>query len=50
MAQLGRRRLGRACLLCPGTSDIHLFSDRQGVIDLDPEITDGALNLGVTKQ
>jgi hypothetical protein len=41
--------VGRACPLCPGTSDIHLLGDCQGVVDLDPEITHGALNLGVTE-
>ena len=34
----------------PGTSDINLLGDRQGVVDLDPEITHCALYLGVTEQ
>jgi hypothetical protein len=39
-----------ACRLCPGISDIDLLGDRQGVVNLDPEITDRALDLGVTEQ
>ena len=31
---------GRACLLCPGISDINLFRYCQRVIDLDAEIPD----------
>jgi hypothetical protein len=31
-------------------SDINLFRYRQGVIDLDTEIPDGALDLGVPEQ
>jgi hypothetical protein len=41
---------GRACPLCPGISDINLFRYCQGVIDLDAEIPDCALDLGVPKQ
>ena len=40
MALLGRGTLGRAFLL----------GDRQGVVDVDPEITHCALYLGVTEQ
>ena len=43
-------RLGRACPLCPGISDIDLFRYRQGVIDLDAEITDSALDLCMSEQ
>ena len=50
MARLGRSRLGRACPLCPSISDIYLLGDRQGVVNLDAEITHCALDLGVTKQ
>jgi hypothetical protein len=50
LARAGHRRLGRACPLCPGNSDVHLLSDRQGVVDLDPEITYRALDLGVAEQ
>ena len=41
---------GRACLLCPGISDINLFRYCQGVIDLDAEIPDRAFDLGMPKQ
>jgi hypothetical protein len=34
----------------PYRSEVHLFRDRQGVINLNAEIPDGALNLGVAKQ
>ena len=49
VARLGHRKVGRACPLCPGISDVHLFGYRQGVVDLDPEITDCAFDLGVTE-
>jgi hypothetical protein len=35
MAQTGHLKVGRACPLCPGISDINLFRYCQGVIDLD---------------
>ena len=38
------------CQLCPGTSDLSLFRYREGVVDLDAEISDRALDLGVTEQ
>jgi hypothetical protein len=50
MAQSGRKRLGRACPLCPGISDIHLLGDRQGIVDLDAEVADRALDLRVTEE
>jgi len=31
-------------------SEVNLFRNRKGVINLDPEIPDGALNFGVAKQ
>tara|TARA_B100000029_G_scaffold219562_1_gene217270 strand:+ start:577 stop:753 length:177 start_codon:yes stop_codon:yes gene_type:complete len=34
----------------PPVSDISLFSQLQRVIDLDTEISDGALDLGMTEQ
>jgi hypothetical protein len=39
--------MGRACLLCPLTLDINLFRYGKGVIDLDAEITHGALDFRV---
>jgi hypothetical protein len=44
------RGLGRAYPLCPRISDINLFSYGEGVIDLDAEITDRALDLGMPEQ
>ena len=41
---------GRACLLCPGISDVNLFRYCQGVIDLDAEIPDRAFDLGMPEQ
>ena len=34
----------------PGKSEVHLFRNGKGVIDLNAEIPDGALNLGVAEQ
>jgi hypothetical protein len=42
--------MGRACPLCPGDSDINLFGDRERVVNLDPEISDRAFDLGVAEQ
>jgi hypothetical protein len=41
---------GRACPLCPSTSDINLFCYRERIIDLDAEIADRTLDLRVAKQ
>ena len=45
-----RFELGRARQLCPGISDVDFLSDLDRVVDLDAEIADGALDLGVAKQ
>jgi hypothetical protein len=50
MAQTGGWRLGRACPLCPGISDINLFCYCQSIVYFDPEISDRAFDLGVAKQ
>ena len=42
--------VGRACPLCPGSSDIDLFGNRECVVDLDPEIPDRALDLRMAEQ
>jgi len=31
-------------------SEVNLFRNRKGIINFDPEISDGALNFGVAKQ
>ena len=41
---------GRACLLCPGISDINLFRYCEGIIDLDAEISHRAFDLGMSEQ
>jgi hypothetical protein len=47
-----QRRFGRgkASRLCPGSSDADLFGDGEGVIDLNAEIPDGALDFGLSQQ
>ena len=45
MAQTSGWRVGRACPLSPGNSDINLFRSRQYIGDLDAEIPDGAFEL-----
>jgi hypothetical protein len=50
LARFCRERTGRACLLCPGISDVDLFRYRQGIIHLDAKVSDCALNLGVAEQ
>jgi hypothetical protein len=50
MAQTGGWRVGRACPLCPGISDINLFRYCRGVIDFDAEIPDRAFDLGMPEQ
>jgi hypothetical protein len=41
---------GQAYLLCPVISDVDLFRYCEGIIYLDPEIPDGAFDLGVAEQ
>ena len=43
-------RAGRACRLCPGISDVDLFSDGKGIVYLNTEVPHGAFDFGVTKQ
>src|SRR5262245_63995147 len=50
MAHICRSCSGRACPLCPGTSDINLFCYRERVVDLDTEIAYGALDFRVAEQ
>ena len=42
--------MGRACPLCPRISDVNLFRYRQGVIYLNAQIPDRALDFGMTEQ
>jgi hypothetical protein len=39
--------VGRARQLCPGISDLNLLCDLKSIIDLDTQIANGALYLGV---
>jgi hypothetical protein len=50
MARRGPNGSGKACLLRPGSSDVNLFRNGEGVIDLDTEVPDSAFDLGVTEQ
>jgi len=50
LARRGPNGLGRACLLCPGSSDVDLFRYGEGIIDLDSEVPDSTFDLGVTEQ
>jgi hypothetical protein len=50
MIKLGHLKVGRACPLCPGISDVSLFRYFYGVIDLDAEIPDRAFDLGMSNQ
>ena len=36
--------------LCPGSSDVNLFSYGEGIIDFDAEIPNGALDLRMSQQ
>jgi hypothetical protein len=48
--QGGPGRTGRACLLCPGISDVDLFRYREGTIHLNAKVSDGAFDFGVAEQ
>jgi hypothetical protein len=41
---------GRAFPLCPCRSDINLFGNGEGVVDLNTKVSDGAFDLGVAEQ
>jgi hypothetical protein len=47
LARAGRTRMGRACPLCPGISDVDLFRYRKRIIDFDAEVSDGAFDFRV---
>ena len=50
LAQSGGWRVGRACPLCPGISDVNLFGYCQGVIYFDAQVSDRAFDLGMPKE
>src|SRR5690348_15521702 len=41
LARSGRWQMGRACPLCPSTSDINLLRYRERAVDFDARIADG---------
>jgi hypothetical protein len=43
-------RSGRAGQLCPGSSDVDFLRNFDGVIYLDTEVANGALDLGVSEK
>jgi hypothetical protein len=49
MAKSCRNPIGQSKSALPSRSDVQLFSKGQGVIDLDSEISDGALDLGMAE-
>jgi len=50
LARLGPKVAGRACLLCPGVSDINLLGYGESIIHLDAEVAYRALDLRVSQQ
>ena len=50
VARFCREQMGRACPLCPGISDVDLFRYREGIINLNAEVSDGAFDFGVPEQ
>jgi hypothetical protein len=50
LARSCRSRVGRACPLCPGTSDVDLLSYGERIIYLDAEIAHSALDLRMAEE
>src|SRR4051812_1634165 len=50
LAHTHRSRTGRARQLCPGSSDVNLFSYRKGIVDLNAEVAHRALDFRVAQQ
>ena len=42
--------MGSATLFCPATSNVNLFRYGKRIVDLDTEISHGALDLGMAKR
>jgi len=42
--------MGRGCPLCPGNSDVYLFGNLKGVVDLYAQIPDSTFNLGMSEE
>ena len=41
---------GRACPLCPASSDVYLFCYRERVVDLNSQISNSAFDFGVPQK
>lgn len=50
MARSGRWERGRACPLCPPSSDVDLLCYCKRVVHFNAEVAHGALDLGVPQQ
>ena len=50
LARLGHEMTGRACLLCPGISDINLLGYGECIVNLDAEVAHRALDFGVSQE
>jgi hypothetical protein len=48
--ELGKRLRRSSLDRCSGWSDVRLFRHFQGVIDLDPQVSDGTFKLRTAKQ
>ena len=44
------RKNGQSISALPVTSDVNLFGNVEGVINLDAQVSDSAFNFGVTQQ
>ena len=50
LARTSTQQVGRACPLCPGTSDVDFLRNLKGVIDLNAQVSHRALDLRVAEQ
>ena len=50
LAQSRLRERGRACPLCPVSSDVDLFCYRERIVDFNSQVPDRALDLGVPQK
>jgi hypothetical protein len=48
-ARLRHKMAGRACLLCPSTSDFDLLGYGESIVNLNTEVAHRALDLGVSQ-
>lgn len=50
MARSRLQERGRACPLCPVSSDVDLFCYRERIVDFNSQVPDGALDFGVPQK